>query len=120
MAAVASGLAILLAGSLAPALSAPLQPDDIERALEKGRDYLIRQQNPNGSWDAMGSPDKRVGATGLVLLALANAGLDANHPAVKKGLGWLRLQEPNETYHVSLQTLALAMLSPRGDAPILA
>jgi hypothetical protein len=114
-----TGLALLLAGGLAPALAAPLQPDDIEQALEKGCEYLIRQQNPNGSWDAMGAADKRVGATGLVLLALANAGLDADHPAVKRGLGWLRLQEPNETYHVSLQTLALAMLSPQADFAIL-
>jgi hypothetical protein len=97
-----------------------LRPADIQQAIERGREFLIRQQNPNGSWDAMGSPDKRVGATGLVLLALANAGLDAEHPAVRKGLGWLRLQEPDETYHVALQALALAMLSPQADAALIA
>jgi hypothetical protein len=120
---VAMGLvwiAITATGGIACGQAAQLRPTDIQRALEKGQEFLFRQQNPNGSWDAMGSPDKRVGATGLVLLALANSGLDADHPAVRKGLGWLRLQEPNETYHVSLQALALAMLAPRADAAILA
>ena len=115
-----AGLAIAATGSLALAQNNGLNPADIQRAIEKGREFLIRQQNPDGSWDAMGSPDKRIGATGLVLLALANAGLEADHPAVQKSLGWLRLQQPDETYHVALQTLALAMLSPQADAAILA
>ncbi len=97
----------------------PIAPGDIQRAIERAREFLVRQQQREGYWEAMHAADKRVGATGLVLLALANAGLDADHAAVRKGLDWLRAQEPDQTYHVSLQTLALAMLSPEKDAAIL-
>ncbi len=97
-----------------------LGPGEIQRAVEKAREYLVRQQNGEGWWEAMNSADKRVGATGLVLLALANAGLDANNATVDRGLAWLRTQVPDDTYAVSLQTLALAMLSPQADAAILA
>jgi len=98
----------------------PLAAGEIQRAVEKARDFLVRQQKGDGWWEAMHSADKRVGATGLVLLALANAGLDDTAPAVRRGLAWLRTQVPNDTYAVSLQTMALAMLAPEADAAILA
>jgi hypothetical protein len=96
-----------------------IRPGEIQRAVEKARDFLVRQQKADGWWEAMHSADKRVGATGLVLLALGNAGLDAQDLAVRRGLAWLRSQEPADTYAVSLQTLALAMLSPEADLAIL-
>ena len=102
------------------AAAEPLRPGEIQRAVEKARDFLVRQQKGDGWWEAMQSVDKRVGATGLVLLALANAGLDDTAPAVRRGLAWLRTQVPNDTYAVSLQTMALAMLAPEADAAILA
>ena len=98
----------------------PIGPGEIQRSIEKAREFLVRQQKPDGYWEALHSADKRVGATGLVLLALANAGLDAEHPAMRKGLAWLRTQMPVDTYAVSLQTMALAMLAPEADAAILA
>ena len=67
----------------------------------------------------MRTDDTRVGATSLVLLALANAGLEPNHVAMQRGLEWLREQKPEETYSVSLQTLVLAMLAPDADRAIL-
>ena len=97
-----------------------LGPGEIQRAVEKARDFLVRQQKGDGYWEAMSSPDKRVGATGLVLLALGNAGLTPDDPTMRRGLAWLRTQEPDDTYAVSLQTMALAMLSPETDAVILA
>ena len=92
----------------------------IQRSIEKARDWLIREQKPNGSWEcAMRTEDTRVGATSLVVLALANAGVERSHVAMQRSLDWLRLQKPEETYSVSLQTLALAMLSPDADRAIL-
>jgi hypothetical protein len=102
------------------AAAEPLAAGKIQQAVEKARDFLVRQQKGDGWWEAMHSADKRVGATGLVLLALANAGLDDTAPAVRRGLAWLRTQVPNDTYAVSLQTMALAMLAPEADAAILA
>ena len=121
---VASVLAVLLGGCLIGGrlaqAAAPLPPDAIQRSIDKARDWLGKQQRPDGSWLAMRSADRSVGATGLVLLALANAGLSADDPAVRRGLDWLRGQQPDETYAVSLQTLALAMLAPETDRAILA
>jgi hypothetical protein len=97
-----------------------LSPEKIQRAIEKARDWLLREQKPNGTWECgMRTQDTRVGATALVVLALANAGVEAEHPALRKSLDWLRQQKPEETYSVSLQTMALAMLAPDTDRPIL-
>jgi hypothetical protein len=102
-----------------PAAEPPLPPEAIDRAITKARDWLVKQQDPDGSWIAMRSDDKRVGATGLVLLALANAGLPPDHPAMQRGVAWLRAETPDDTYAVSLQTMALAMISPDADRAIL-
>ena len=97
----------------------PPGPGDIQSAVDKARDYLLTQQRDDGSWEAMRSADKRAGATALVLLALANAGVPAQQPAMRQALDWLRRQEPDETYSVSLQTMILAMVSPEADRAIL-
>ncbi len=126
----ASGRFIALAALVAaiflgrPALLAAdepaLSPEKIQRAIEKARDWLLREQKPNGTWECgMRTQDTRVGATALVVLALANAGVEAEHPALRKSLDWLRQQKPEETYSVALQTMALAMLAPDTDRPIL-
>ena len=74
-------LACLVAAWAGPRTAAaqdrPLGPGEIQQAITRARDFLIRQQKPDGCWEALHSADKRVGATGLVLLALANAGLEA-------------------------------------------
>ena len=97
-----------------------LQPEQISNAIEQAKKWLIRQQSPNGTWkSAMRTDETVVGATALVVLALANAGVDADKPAMKKALTWLREQTPTDTYSVSLQTQALAMVSPKQDLAIL-
>jgi hypothetical protein len=117
-------VAALLAGVLAAAGSAaaapgPLGPTDIQRSIDKARDYLLKQQKPDGTWEAMRSSSKSVGATALVMLALANSGLPATEPPMQRALTWIRTQEPDETYSVSLQTMILAMLAPEADRAIL-
>ena len=51
------------------AAAAPLPPDAIQRSIERASEWLIRQQQRDGSWQAMRSDDTRVGATGLAVLA---------------------------------------------------
>ncbi|NBX30509.1 hypothetical protein EBR04_08745, partial [bacterium] len=93
-----------------PAASAALPPDAIQQAIEKARAWLVKQQRPDGAWvSAMRAGNDNVGPTGLVMLALANAGVTAKDPAMVRALDWMRTQKPDETYSVSLQTLALAM-----------
>ncbi len=99
---------------------AKVSPEKIQRAIEKARDWLLREQEPNGSWQvAMRADDTRVGATALVMLALANAGVEPGQAQMQRGLDWIRKQKPEETYSVSLQTMLLAMLSPDADRAIL-
>lgn len=95
-----------------------MEPMAIERAITKARGWLVGQQRGDGSWEAARS-EGNTGPTGLALLALANAGLGVDDPAVRRGLAYLRGEEPFTTYAVSLQTLALAMLSPEADRAIL-
>jgi hypothetical protein len=103
---------VILALPAAHAADPPLPPGAIDRSITKAREWLVKQQQADGSWVAMRADDKRIGATGLVLLALANAGVPPEHPAMRRGVGWLQLQRPEETYAVALQTMALAMLAP--------
>lgn len=97
-----------------------LRPEQISNAIEQAKNWLIRKQSPNGTWQsAMRTDETVVGATALVVLALSNAGVDADEQAMKKALTWLREQTPTDTYSVSLQTQALAMVSPKRDLAIL-
>ena len=97
-----------------------LRPEQISNAIEQAKNWLLRQQSPNGTWkSAMRTDETVVGATALVVLGLANAGVDADEPAMKKSLTWLRELTPTDTYSVSLQTQALAMVSPKQDLAIL-
>ncbi len=115
-------LVVAAAVSLAPAprlaAAPPLAAGAIEQAIVKARGWLAGQQRGDGSWQAQRA-DGNEGPTGLVLLALANAGLGADDAVMRRGLDWLRGQEPDTTYAVSLQTMALAMLSPEVDRAIL-
>ena len=100
-----------------PAVSA----EKIARAIDKARGWLLKEQKRDGSWECvMRTDETRVGATSLAVLALVNAGVPASDPAMVRSLGWLRRQEPKETYSVALQTMVFAMLSPDADRPILA
>ena len=97
-----------------------ISPQKIQHSIEKAREWLLSQQRANGSWEcSIRTEDTRVGATALVMLALANAGVDRTNVALQKGLDWLRREQPNDTYSVSLQTLVMAMLSPGVDRVIL-
>ena len=112
-------LAVLPAPSAAEERVA-VSPEQIQRSIEKARDWLLREQEADGTWEcAMRTEDTRVGATALVMLALANAGVEADHPRLSRSLDWLRRQKPEETYSVALQTMVIAMLSPDIDRAIL-
>jgi hypothetical protein len=101
---------------LCAAADPPLPQQKVRRAIEKARDWLLKEQRTNGTWEcATRTNDTRVGATALVMLALANSGVEAEHPAMRRGLDWLRKQEAQETYSVSMQTAVLTMLSPDAD-----
>ncbi|MFN0052230.1 MAG: DUF4159 domain-containing protein, partial [Planctomycetales bacterium] len=77
-------------------------------SIEKGRRYLLKSQNPDGSWGEEGTGGFAVGVTGLCLLALFNTGMTTADKPMKQGLTWLRAQDPDLTYEISLMIQALA------------
>lgn len=117
---VVAGATILLLAIPAPAADPPpLAPGRIQRAIERARDWLIQQQRADGSWTAMRASNTNVGPTSLVVLALANAGVDADNLNLQRAVQWLRTQTAEDTYAVSLQTMVFAMVSPDADRALI-
>ena len=51
-----------------------LRPEQISNAIEQAKNWLLRQQSPNGTWkSAMRTDETVVGATALVVLALGTS-----------------------------------------------
>jgi Domain of unknown function (DUF4159) len=107
--------AILLMAPVAqtPAADPPKEPlvEQVDRAIKKGKDYLIVQQTREGDWEKDGIASSRPGGcTALTLLALLNAGVEPNDPVIKKGLDYLdKKVPPRYTYVVALQTMAYCL-----------
>jgi len=92
-----------------PVSSAPpmseLQPA-IGSAIERGVERLLLEQYRDGSWGyAQGS--YRNGATGLAVYTLLKCGLLPDHPAVVRGLQFLRARHPTKVYSAGVQLMAL-------------
>jgi hypothetical protein len=91
----------------------PIDAAQVLSAIERGVDYLKREQSPRGRWNEMAGYDG--GVTSLCTLALLNAGVETSDPAIRKALAHLRTLELDKTYTVSLQTMVLAEAEPKKD-----
>lgn len=84
---------------------------EINRAIERGVETLLEQQELDGSWrhdiNAYG-----VGATGLVVYTLLKSGLSAEHPAIVRAFEFIQRHPATRTYSISTVMMALAA---RGD-----
>lgn len=85
----------------------PLDPSAVLSSIERGIRYLKSEQMPDGSWDDSGTFNG--GVTGLATVALLSSGLDGSDPSVAKALAVLERMQLEQTYAVSLQTMALAI-----------
>jgi squalene-hopene/tetraprenyl-beta-curcumene cyclase len=63
-----------------------------ERVVERGLDYLLREQEPDGSWWGRWGVNYVYG-TGAALPALEAAGFAPEHPAVRAGVAWLESRQ---------------------------
>src|SRR5580704_18907819 len=73
----------------------------VKESLSAGQQYLIRAQNPEGSYGFGGGPagGHTSGATSLAMLALLTSGVPTDEPAVARGLRFLRrIPDPQSTY----------------------
>ncbi len=91
----------------------PVDAAQVLAAIDRGVGYLKSQQGPRGNWpDFPGYPG---GVTALCTLALLDAGLGPDDPAVRRALDYLRRQQFEKTYTVSLQTMVLCAAEPKKD-----
>ena len=107
-AALAAALAAAVALAPAAANAQAVTGSEVKRAIDRGVNALMKQQNADGSWSYR---DHSAGATALCTLALLNAGRPADDPAVAAGLTFLRdlrVGEITDTYDVSLVVMAFA------------
>lgn len=88
----------------------------IDRAIDRGVEYLIGRQLIDGSW-ANVQNSYRNGSTALAVYTLLSSGVSAQHPAVQKGLAYLQSAPSEKTYSAGCELLALAALEdPNYDA----
>lgn len=64
------------------------QEPGYEEAVRRGVDYLLRKQEPDGSWFGRWGVNY-VYATGAALPALRAAGLPPGHPAMRRAVAWV-------------------------------
>lgn len=108
-------IAPLLGAPAAPAQAPDLDPDDVLASIERGVRYLKREQREDGSWPQWtGYPG---GVTALCTLALLNAGVEPDDPAVRTALDYLRAMSPEKTYCVSLKAMALCAADKNRNLP---
>ena len=105
--------ASLLMGPSAEHCQAAVDVANVQRAIDRGIAYLRKTQNERGGWEEYGG--QSCGLSALCTLALLNAGVSKDDPAVANGMRYLRSFEPRETYSVALQTLVFCQLGAAGD-----
>ncbi|MBI1249678.1 DUF4159 domain-containing protein [bacterium] len=88
-------------------------PQDVRNAMDKAVRYLKKTQKQNGSWQDYAEFEG--GVTSLVTLALLEAGVPKDDPAIQKALTALRSIRCETTYALSLQTMVFCAVDPQKD-----
>jgi len=89
---------------------------DINRAVDRGVAYLLRRQLIDGSWEET-QFQYRNGGTALVLYTLLSSGVDPHHPAILRGLEYLRTAPSSHTYSAGCELMMLASLEDPAVLP---
>ncbi len=90
------------------ASSAELTEEKVLKSIKKGQDYLIKEQQKDGSWVQGGRNSE--GFNSLIVLAMLNSGMTIKDAPVQKALKYLRNipeNKPDQTYCLSLMISAL-------------
>ena len=103
----------MLSSDVAHNASAAVTPEQVRQAIDRGVDYLLKQQRRDGSWPPYANYDG--GTTAMCTLALLNAGVPVDDANMQKALEQLRSLPPSKTYVVALQTMALCAAEPKRD-----
>lgn len=98
------------------AIQAQVKPEHLSSEIIKKRadnltELILSEQRPDGSWNYSGYTS---GSTALHLLALSAAGLTEKHPAVQKGIAYLKGHFPdNDTYSMGMYACAFQAIDQR-------
>ncbi len=122
---LALGLVLAVVAATAPAAPLPLNMEEqakVDKAIDKGIVFLKRTQSKKGDWPQLPKYGHyRVGANALPALALLEAGVPRDDPAVQRAAAWMRphLSKLDQTYELSLALLFLDRLgNPRDETTI--
>jgi squalene-hopene/tetraprenyl-beta-curcumene cyclase len=87
-----------------------------EREVERGLDWLLAEQESDGSWFGRWGVNHLYG-TGAALPALERCGLPSEHPAVRRAVAWLeRVQQPTGAFGEDILSYRDPALRGRGAA----
>ncbi|MFW6169716.1 MAG: DUF4159 domain-containing protein [Planctomycetota bacterium] len=105
---------VLLAMGVAPT-RAQVDHEDVLQAIDRGIMFLkTHQDNSRGNWPEHSAQPG--GLTALCTLALLNAGVEPDEPAVARALDYLRtFDQPKMTYSVALRTMVFCAAEPQKD-----
>ena len=92
------------------AVTAPPQ-SEIDDAIDAGVRRILDLQDLDGSW-RHGEERYVSGQTGLCVYTILKGGLPASHPAVQRGLAFLRQNPPRATYAVACCLMAVDAADP--------
>lgn len=99
----------------------PVTPQLVRDALDRGVRYLKSKQSPTGTWPEYN--DQLGGVTALATLAMLEAGVPVEDPAIQKALRALRAQsgalQPKRTYALALQTMVFCLAEPERDLALI-
>lgn len=88
----------------------------INQTIDKGVEFLLGRQLLDGSWE-----DKQIkyrnGATALAIYTLLSSGVSKQHPAVQRGIEYLRCEPSDMTYSAGCELMALAAMDDPGLLP---
>ncbi|PQO36880.1 hypothetical protein C5Y96_06870 [Blastopirellula marina] len=92
-------------------------PQNVRDAMDKAVRYLKAAQRQDGSWQDYA--EFKGGVTSLVTLALLEAGVPKDDPAIQKALTSLRSTRADKTYALALQTMVFCAVDPQKDLQLI-
>ena len=90
-----------------------ISAEQVNDAIDRGVAYLKRTQSQRGIWFDL--PGQSNGVTALCTLALLNAGVEPDDPAIQKALIELRREQRVKTYATALSTMVFCAAEPKKD-----
>lgn len=96
---------------------AEITAEQVRSAIDKGVEYLKREQADDGHWpDPVGYPG---GITAICTLALLNSGVPPDDEHVQNALNYLRKIKPTMTYSAALQTMVFCAAEPNTNLALI-